>query len=269
MREIGTGVFAGRLQRWRKQRFGRWDRRRWSCPGWPSSDGPVLMVEVRESTIVDAPVEEVWRVLRDFSGHDRWHPAIARSEIEGGAPVDAVGADARLPPRRRRLPARTAHRALDDERTLSYRLLEAPLPLMGYVATIALEAGHRRRPHTSWEWRSTFAPPAARRDELVRPRRRRDLPGRLRGDPAARRAGRAGAAASWDIRPRRRAAPARTGWMRSARRRCARRRSPPHPSAARRPAPSSSRRHGGPEVCCNCASRACRAGAGRGAPAIR
>jgi len=125
------------------------------------------MVEVRESTIVDAPVEEVWRVLRDFNGHDRWHPAIAQSEIEGGAPVDAVGAV-----RAFRLAGggflREQLIALsDEERTLTYCLLEAPLPLMGYVATITLKTvtdGDR----TFWDWRSTFAPPAARRDELVR-----------------------------------------------------------------------------------------------------
>ena len=50
------------------------------------------MVEVRQSTVIDAPVEDVWRVLRDFNGHDRWHPAIAASAIEAGAPVDMVGA---------------------------------------------------------------------------------------------------------------------------------------------------------------------------------
>ena len=50
------------------------------------------MVQVRQSTVIDAPVDAVWRVLRDFNGHDRWHPAIATSAIEGGEPVDMVGA---------------------------------------------------------------------------------------------------------------------------------------------------------------------------------
>ena len=49
------------------------------------------MVQVRQSTIIDAPIDEVWEILRDFNGHDRWHPAISFSEIEGGEPVDAVG----------------------------------------------------------------------------------------------------------------------------------------------------------------------------------
>ena len=35
-----------------------------------------------KSTILDAPTDAVWDVLRDFNGHDRWHPAVATSTIE-------------------------------------------------------------------------------------------------------------------------------------------------------------------------------------------
>ena len=42
------------------------------------------MVEIRRSTVIDAPLEAVWAILRDFNGHDRWHPAVARSAIEEG-----------------------------------------------------------------------------------------------------------------------------------------------------------------------------------------
>ncbi|WP_442581987.1 zinc-binding dehydrogenase [Mesorhizobium sp. ASY16-5R] len=125
------------------------------------------MVKVRQSTIIDAPVDAVWRVLRDFNGHESWHPAIASSTIEGSEPVDAVGAV-----RWFRLKDGGALREQllslsDRDRRLTYCLLEAPLPLMGYVATIALKPvtdGDR----TFWEWSSEFHPPAERRDELVR-----------------------------------------------------------------------------------------------------
>ena len=125
------------------------------------------MVKVRQSTIIDAPVDAVWDVLRDFNGHDRWHPVIASSEIEGGAPVDAIGSvrDFRLADGSR---LREQLLALSDsDRTLTYCLLEAPLPLMGYVATIRLKPvtdGER----TFWEWQSEFRPPTARREELTR-----------------------------------------------------------------------------------------------------
>ena len=34
------------------------------------------MPHVVKSTIIDAPTAIVWDVLRDFNGHDRWHPAV-------------------------------------------------------------------------------------------------------------------------------------------------------------------------------------------------
>ncbi|UVK44163.1 zinc-binding dehydrogenase [Mesorhizobium sp. AR07] len=125
------------------------------------------MVRVCQSTIIDAPIEEVWAILRDFNGHDRWHPAIAFSEIEGGEPVDAVGSV-----RHFRLAdggeLREQLLALSDkDRRLSYCLLEAPLPLMGYVASVRLKPVTDGNA-TFWEWRSEFNPPAHRRDELVR-----------------------------------------------------------------------------------------------------
>lgn len=125
------------------------------------------MVQVRQSTIIDAPVDEVWAILRDFNGHDRWHPAIAFSEIEGGEPLDAVGSV-----RHFRLndggELREQLLALSDrDRRLSYCLLEAPLPLMGYVASLRLKPVTDGNA-TFWEWNSEFHPPAHRRDELVK-----------------------------------------------------------------------------------------------------
>ncbi|TGQ91092.1 hypothetical protein EN851_18115 [Mesorhizobium sp. M8A.F.Ca.ET.208.01.1.1] len=125
------------------------------------------MVRVCQSTIIDAPIDEVWAILRDFNGHDRWHPAIAFSEIEGGEPIDAVGSV-----RHFRLndggELREQLLALSDkDRRLSYCLLEAPLPLMGYVASLRLKPV-TDTDATFWEWRSEFNPPAHRREELVK-----------------------------------------------------------------------------------------------------
>ena len=34
-------------------------------------------VKIDKSTVIDAPVEQVWAVLRDFNLHDKYHPAVA------------------------------------------------------------------------------------------------------------------------------------------------------------------------------------------------
>src|SRR6202007_242630 len=44
-----------------------------------------------KSTILDAPTGAVWKVLRDFNGHDRWHPAVATSTIERAQAADRIG----------------------------------------------------------------------------------------------------------------------------------------------------------------------------------
>ena len=40
------------------------------------------MPHIVKSTVLNAPTGAVWNVLRDFNGHDRWHPAVATSTIE-------------------------------------------------------------------------------------------------------------------------------------------------------------------------------------------
>lgn len=125
------------------------------------------MVDIRRSTIVDAPVEDVWNLLRDFNGHERWHPAVSRSGIEDGHPPDMVGAvrDFRLADGSR---IREQLLSLSDrDRSFEYCILEAPLPLINYVARVRLKPvtdGNR----TFWEWRSQFDPPAHERDRLAR-----------------------------------------------------------------------------------------------------
>ncbi|HEV7437926.1 MAG TPA: SRPBCC family protein [Pseudorhizobium sp.] len=43
------------------------------------------------STIIDAPVEAVWEVARDFNGLPNWNPGVVHSEIEDGLDADVVG----------------------------------------------------------------------------------------------------------------------------------------------------------------------------------
>lgn len=125
------------------------------------------MVTVVRSTIINAPIDEVWAFVRDFNAHDQWHPAVAESRIEDGKAPDQVGCV-----RNFRLVdgahLREQLLALDDRnRTYTYCILESPIPLVGYVSTVALKPvsdGNR----TFWHWRSTFHPPPERTAELAR-----------------------------------------------------------------------------------------------------
>lgn len=49
------------------------------------------MAKIFESVVIPAPVEQVWKVIRDFNGLPAWHPAIEKSEIEENRSADSVG----------------------------------------------------------------------------------------------------------------------------------------------------------------------------------
>ena len=96
------------------------------------------MIEVTTSTIFAAPCDRVWGIVRDFNGHDRWHPIVAESAIERGDPADRVGCV-----RRFRLRDGSELReqllALSDlEQAFTYCLLDTPVPLFNYVASVRL-----------------------------------------------------------------------------------------------------------------------------------
>ena len=124
-----------------------------------------MQQRVVRSTIIDAPIERVWAVLRDFNSHDQWHDAVASSRIEGGERSDQVGCV-------RSFSLRDGHRIREQLLTLSdtehrstYCIVEATVPLQRYIATVTLKPvtdGNR----TFWHWESTFATPPGQEREL-------------------------------------------------------------------------------------------------------
>jgi hypothetical protein len=125
------------------------------------------MPHVVRSTIIDAPVERLWSVLRDFNGHDRWHPIVARSEIERAYPADRIGCVRRFVLRDGNELREQLLTLSDLEMTFSYCLLDTPIPLFNYVAHVRLlpvTDGNR----SFWHWESRFTTPRGREAELAR-----------------------------------------------------------------------------------------------------
>ncbi len=114
---------------------------------------------------MDAPVEAVWDVLRDFNGHDRWHPAVASSQIERNNPSDLVGCVRRFKLEDGSQLREQLLTLSDLEQSFSYCLLDTPVPLFNYVAHVRL-APVTDGDRTFWEWESRFDTPKGREDEL-------------------------------------------------------------------------------------------------------
>jgi hypothetical protein len=109
----------------------------------------------------------VWEVLRDFNGHDRWHPAVRDSQIERGRPSDVVGCVRRFH-LKDGSELREQLLSLSDAGTsFTYCLLDTPVPLFNYVATLRLlpvTDGDR----TFWQWESSFTTRAGEETQMAR-----------------------------------------------------------------------------------------------------
>jgi NADPH:quinone reductase-like Zn-dependent oxidoreductase len=127
------------------------------------------MVAVYRSTVINAPIDDVWQLLRDFNAHYRWHPAVAESNIENGQYPDQIGCV-----RRFKLQEDSGTELREQLLSLSdfhhrfvYCILQAPLPLYGYLATLSLKPV-TDGDHTFWEWFSSFTTPVGQEEQLIR-----------------------------------------------------------------------------------------------------
>jgi NADPH:quinone reductase len=124
-----------------------------------------MKINVIRSAVIEAPMERVWAVLRDFNSHHRWHPAVAGSHMENDLDGDVVGGVRRLSlVDGAELREQLLHHS-DHDFTMTYSILDSSLPLLGYVATLHLKPvtdGNQ----TFWHWRAQFRAPEDRASEL-------------------------------------------------------------------------------------------------------
>jgi NADPH:quinone reductase len=123
------------------------------------------MQRVTRSTIIDAPIERVWAVLRDFNSHARWHDAVEASRIEGHERSDQVGCVRNFTLRDGNRIREQLLSLSDNEHRSTYCIVESTVPLQRYVASVTLKPvtdGNR----TFWHWESSFTTPPGREREL-------------------------------------------------------------------------------------------------------
>ena len=87
------------------------------------------MIKVSTSSVIDAPADVVWAQVRDFNGLPRWTPFVAESRIEEGQPADRIGCVRNF---------RLRDGGVIRERLLTYSILESPMGVENYVATLKL-----------------------------------------------------------------------------------------------------------------------------------
>jgi uncharacterized protein YndB with AHSA1/START domain len=122
------------------------------------------MAKIRVSGVIPAPIERVWEYIRDFNGLPKWFPGVTDSHIEAGAALNQAGCVRNFGleggPRIREQLIELS----DKNRTCSYKMIESPLPITNYVATVQLTAHGK---DTKIEISSQFDVLPAHEEEIV------------------------------------------------------------------------------------------------------
>jgi NADPH2:quinone reductase len=123
------------------------------------------VIRVRRSAVIDAPIERVWAVLRDFNSHSAWHPAVGESRIERNEPSDQVGCVRNFFLKDGNHIREQLLALSDRDYVSTYCILNATLPMRNYVATVQLKK-ITDEDRTFWHWESTFDVPKGREREF-------------------------------------------------------------------------------------------------------
>ena len=124
------------------------------------------MIKVYVSSVIDASADNVWARIRDFNGLPQWHPAIADSRIENSETSDRVGCIRHFHTRDGGMIRERLLGLSDYDYTQTYEILESPMGVANYVATLKLTPitdGNR----SFAEWSAEFDCAEGREAELT------------------------------------------------------------------------------------------------------
>jgi hypothetical protein len=96
------------------------------------------VIKVYVSSVIDAPADTVWAEIRDFNGLPRWTPFVAESRIEGGLAADRVGCVRNFLLKDGGTIREQLLTLSDYDLQCTYSILESPMGVENYVATLKL-----------------------------------------------------------------------------------------------------------------------------------
>ncbi|EFC41305.1 hypothetical protein NAEGRDRAFT_80716 [Naegleria gruberi] len=125
------------------------------------------LVRIFKSDIVNAPIDQVWQLVRSFNGLPQWAAGISASIIENGREDNSIGCVRSLSLAGGEEPIREELLSFDEKNhTYSYTILDGPLPFKNYkhyYSTITLREITESNT-TFIEWKSEFFCPLGEHD---------------------------------------------------------------------------------------------------------
>ena len=119
-------------------------------------------VMVEEKVQVNAPAKAVWALIGGFQALDRWHPAVITTTLlgtgkgTGDIRVLTLGNDAQI--------VEKLELYDEAEMSLQYAILESPLPVGNYHATITVKSVGNDKAEVIWK--SKFTAVGASNEEV-------------------------------------------------------------------------------------------------------
>jgi hypothetical protein len=103
------------------------------------------MADVRIEDHIAAGIDAVWGKIADFGGIGAWAPGLDKCELEG----EGVGSVRRITMGGMEIAERLEK--LDEAgRSLTYSIIEGPMPVENYLATITITEAGDERSHILW-----------------------------------------------------------------------------------------------------------------------
>jgi len=96
------------------------------------------VIKVYTSSVIDASAEAVVAPVGDCNGLAKWTPFVAESRIEGGQPADKVGCVRHFRLKDGGVIRERLLTLSDYDLSCTYEILESPLGVENYVATLKL-----------------------------------------------------------------------------------------------------------------------------------
>jgi hypothetical protein len=96
------------------------------------------MARAYVSSVIDASASKVWERVRDFNGLPKWHPRIRDSRIEDALPSDKIGCIRNFNLQNGDNIREQLLGLSDYDLFCTYGILESPMPLTDYIATLRL-----------------------------------------------------------------------------------------------------------------------------------
>lgn len=95
-------------------------------------------VQVHVSSVLDANVDEVWKLVRGFNAMPQWNPGVVASRIEEDRDPDSVGCVRNFQLRDGSTVRERLLSLCDTRHHFAYSMLDSELGLLDYVAEFSL-----------------------------------------------------------------------------------------------------------------------------------